>query len=58
MIRSHHVTIMQATPTLWHALADDYPDVITGMRVLVGGEALPASLLHTLQSLQLSLIHI
>ncbi|MEC1410286.1 amino acid adenylation domain-containing protein [Bacillus safensis] len=52
MIRSHHVTIMQATPTLWHALADEYPDVITGMRVLVGGEALPASLLHTLQSLQ------
>ena len=43
---------MQATPTLWHALADEYPDVITGMRVLVGGEALPASLLHTLQSLQ------
>ncbi|MGE6630695.1 amino acid adenylation domain-containing protein [Bacillus sp. NPDC077027] len=52
MIRSHHVTLMQATPTLWHALADEYPDAIKGMRVLVGGEALPASLLHTLQSLQ------
>nr|APD71718.1 non-ribosomal peptide synthetase 7 [Streptomyces sp.] len=34
-------TIMQATPTLWHALLTERPAVAEGLRMLVGGEALP-----------------
>ncbi|MBM2619517.1 amino acid adenylation domain-containing protein [Actinoplanes sp. LDG1-06] len=37
-------SIMQATPTLWQALVSEHPEALDGMRVLVGGEALPAGL--------------
>ncbi|WP_338781635.1 amino acid adenylation domain-containing protein [Streptomyces sp. DG1A-41] len=47
LVRETRATIMQATPSLWHALveAGGVPD---SLRVLVGGEALPASLARTL----------
>ncbi|WP_344091572.1 amino acid adenylation domain-containing protein, partial [Nocardiopsis composta] len=41
-------TVMQATPTLWRALADERPAVLDRLRVLVGGEALPADLAERL----------
>ena len=37
-------TIMQATPSLWQALTATHPDEIRGIRMLVGGEALPSAL--------------
>ncbi|MFC0430630.1 non-ribosomal peptide synthetase [Kutzneria buriramensis] len=37
-------TIMQATPTLWQVLLSTDADVFRGVRMLVGGEALPAGL--------------
>ncbi len=37
-------TIMQATPSLWQALTASQPERIRGIRMLVGGEALPAAL--------------
>ncbi|MFI0858647.1 amino acid adenylation domain-containing protein, partial [Streptomyces sp. NPDC021098] len=40
------VTVMQATPSLWQALAGD--DALRSVHVLVGGEALPAELARTL----------
>nr|UNF16781.1 DsaG [Streptomyces scopuliridis] len=36
--------IMQATPSLWRMLLAVRPDVVKGLRVLVGGEALPPDL--------------
>ncbi|WP_173915161.1 non-ribosomal peptide synthetase, partial [Streptomyces barkulensis] len=42
------VTVVQATPGWWHAMAVDGGLDITGLRVLVGGEALPASLARAL----------
>ncbi|MFC4464298.1 amino acid adenylation domain-containing protein [Streptomyces xiangluensis] len=47
LVRETRATIMQATPSLWHALVETggVPD---SLRVLVGGEALPASLARTL----------
>ncbi|GAB3578829.1 hypothetical protein GCM10027445_46530 [Amycolatopsis endophytica] len=36
-------TVMQATPSLWRSIVEGYPD-LSGLRVLVGGEALPPSL--------------
>ncbi|MFF8816158.1 amino acid adenylation domain-containing protein [Streptomyces pactum] len=44
-------TVMQATPTLWQALAADRPDALAGLRALVGGEALPAPLAARLTGL-------
>ncbi|MEZ7154949.1 non-ribosomal peptide synthase/polyketide synthase [Streptomyces sp. MAD19A] len=41
------VSVAQATPSLWRALVDAVPDaaaVLSGVRVMVGGEALPTDL--------------
>ncbi|NEW06374.1 amino acid adenylation domain-containing protein [Paenibacillus sp. SYP-B3998] len=45
------VTLMQATPTLWHSLVTTNSPALRGLRVLVGGEALPVGLKHALQAL-------
>ncbi|AXM89914.1 non-ribosomal peptide synthetase [Anoxybacillus ayderensis G10] len=51
LISNEEITIMQATPTLWHMLVTYHPDSIAGLRVLVGGEALPSSLASALDQL-------
>ncbi|MHB9999366.1 amino acid adenylation domain-containing protein [Bacillus spizizenii] len=51
MIEYFDINIMQATPTLWHALVTNKPETLRGLRVLVGGEALPSGLLQALQEL-------
>ncbi|MFF0745875.1 amino acid adenylation domain-containing protein [Streptomyces sp. NPDC004111] len=47
LLRESGATAMQATPSLWHALAEA-DGIPAGLRVLVGGEALPAPLARTL----------
>ncbi|WP_405825875.1 amino acid adenylation domain-containing protein [Streptomyces sp. NBC_00838] len=42
------VTAVQATPSWWHAVAVEGGLSVDGLRVLVGGEALPAELARTL----------
>ncbi|MFE4534669.1 amino acid adenylation domain-containing protein [Streptomyces scopuliridis] len=44
LISGTGATIMQATPTLWQALVAERPKALDGLRVLVGGEPLPADL--------------
>ncbi|SDD36712.1 non-ribosomal peptide synthetase [Actinokineospora iranica] len=44
LIRSAGVTVAQATPSWWRAVVTDDPGVVAGLRVLVGGEALPRDL--------------
>lgn len=51
MIEYFDINIMQATPTLWHALVTNEPEKLRGLRVLVGGEALPSGLLQALHEL-------
>ncbi|MFG2004651.1 amino acid adenylation domain-containing protein [Spirillospora sp. NPDC048911] len=48
MMRRHGVTVVQATPAFWQMLLTHEPDAAKGLRVLVGGEALPAPLAETL----------
>ncbi|WP_158889707.1 non-ribosomal peptide synthetase [Amycolatopsis anabasis] len=48
LIRTERITAMQATPSLWQGLADLAPHALSGLRVLAGGEALPAALARTL----------
>ncbi|MFC9297294.1 amino acid adenylation domain-containing protein [Streptomyces sp. NPDC057011] len=45
LIETRSVTVMQATPSLWRFVD---PQALTGVRVLVGGEALPSDLAGTL----------
>nr|APD71884.1 non-ribosomal peptide synthetase 6 [Streptomyces sp.] len=37
-------TLMQATPSLWQELVTGHPERVRGLRMLVGGEALPPGL--------------
>ncbi|MGY3677843.1 amino acid adenylation domain-containing protein [Streptomyces sp. TE33382] len=51
LIARHKVTAVQATPSLWSGLVTEVPDAVRGLRVLVGGEALPPALAGTLTAL-------
>ncbi|MEU4147318.1 amino acid adenylation domain-containing protein, partial [Streptomyces parvulus] len=42
------ITMVQATPSLWQGVAAVAADELAGVRVLVGGEALPSELARTL----------
>ncbi|MFE8957403.1 amino acid adenylation domain-containing protein [Streptomyces iakyrus] len=53
------ITVMQATPSLWQALAaDGEPTALNGVRVLTGGEALPAALARTLRRNAASVLNV
>ncbi|MFH8492330.1 amino acid adenylation domain-containing protein [Streptomyces longisporoflavus] len=47
-VRGHEVSVVQATPAFWQMLVMHEPNAARGLRVLVGGEALPARLAGTL----------
>ncbi|MFG2312764.1 amino acid adenylation domain-containing protein [Streptomyces sp. NPDC048566] len=47
-MRRHAVTVVQATPAFWQILLMEEPQGARGLRVLVGGEALPPTLARTL----------
>ncbi|MEV7940334.1 amino acid adenylation domain-containing protein, partial [Kitasatospora sp. NPDC088264] len=49
LIARHGVTIAQGTPSLWQMLAAHDTHSLRGLRVLVGGEALPRALAATLR---------
>ncbi|MCQ8195600.1 amino acid adenylation domain-containing protein, partial [Streptomyces sp. RCU064] len=44
LVSAERISVMQATPSLWRAVLAEDPAVLRGVRVLVGGEALPADL--------------
>ncbi|WP_406293652.1 amino acid adenylation domain-containing protein [Embleya sp. NBC_00888] len=48
VLRRHAVTVVQATPAFWQMLMTHEPTAARGLRILVGGEALPARLAETL----------
>ncbi|QBI54649.1 non-ribosomal peptide synthetase [Streptomonospora litoralis] len=48
LLAASGASIMQATPTLWRALVEERPEAVAGLRVLVGGEALPERLAASL----------
>ncbi|MGH3823294.1 MAG: amino acid adenylation domain-containing protein [Pseudonocardiaceae bacterium] len=50
-ITSSDVTIMQATPSLWQTIISTQPESVRGLRMLVGGEALPPTLAATMHQL-------
>ncbi|MCQ8187448.1 amino acid adenylation domain-containing protein [Streptomyces sp. RCU064] len=44
LVTNERISVMQATPSLWRAVLAEAPAALSGVRVLVGGEALPADL--------------
>ncbi|WNE94149.1 non-ribosomal peptide synthase/polyketide synthase [Streptomyces luomodiensis] len=44
LVSAEGISVMQATPSLWRAVLAEDGSVLAGVRVLVGGEALPADL--------------
>jgi thioesterase domain-containing protein len=51
LLAAGRVTVMQATPGLWQALAGQAPQAVRGLAVLTGGEALPPGLAGELHGL-------
>ncbi|WP_144611303.1 non-ribosomal peptide synthetase DhbF [Bacillus cereus] len=58
LLQEERATIMQATPTLWQALVTEYPEKLQGLKVLVGGEALPSHLAKTLKELSCTITNL
>nr|WP_246259257.1 non-ribosomal peptide synthetase [Streptomyces typhae] len=50
LLDRHRITIMQATPSLWQTLVAHDPGALRGLRLLVGGEALPPALAEVLRT--------
>ncbi|MFF5205889.1 non-ribosomal peptide synthase/polyketide synthase [Streptosporangium sp. NPDC000396] len=50
LITESGATLMQATPSLWHGMVTEHAHSLTGLRVLVGGEAVSESLAAALCS--------
>ncbi|UED85078.1 non-ribosomal peptide synthetase [Streptomyces profundus] len=48
LINTHHITTLQATPSLWHTLTTTQPNALNQLHALTGGEALPTHLAHQL----------
>ncbi|MEU3422355.1 amino acid adenylation domain-containing protein [Streptomyces murinus] len=51
LIARHGVTVVQGTPSLWQMLVAHEPEALRGLRMLVGGEALPVALADSLRTL-------
>jgi len=51
LIQRNEISIMQATPSHWQALLADHAEQISGVRPLVGGEALPSHLARKMRKL-------
>ncbi|WP_327165873.1 non-ribosomal peptide synthetase [Streptomyces zaomyceticus] len=58
LIGRQGVTTVQATPSLWSGLVAGIPDAVRGLRVLVGGEALPPALAGGLVGLAAEVTHV
>ncbi|MEV6424329.1 amino acid adenylation domain-containing protein, partial [Streptomyces sp. NPDC051662] len=59
LLTRRNVSVMQATPSMWHALiGDDGAADLRGVRVLTGGEPLPADLARTLRRHAASVVNL
>lgn len=51
LVQSRGISHIQATPSHWQAMLEGHSQAYSGVRALVGGEALPADLAKTLRKL-------
>jgi amino acid adenylation domain-containing protein len=57
LMRRHQVTAVQATPAFWQALAMRVPHAANGLRIIVGGEPVPARLARLLAKQAAEVVH-
>ncbi|HSZ40601.1 MAG TPA: amino acid adenylation domain-containing protein [Trebonia sp.] len=50
LLSREKITVMQATPSLWQAVLEQHSPPLAGLRILTGGEALPADLADRLRA--------
>ncbi|SDI36608.1 amino acid adenylation domain-containing protein [Actinokineospora alba] len=58
LLQRSGATVMQATPSLWQGLIAEAPDQARGLRMLVGGEALPPGLADSMRALGASVTNL
>ncbi|GAA1302390.1 non-ribosomal peptide synthase/polyketide synthase [Saccharothrix xinjiangensis] len=58
LVERRGVTVAQATPTLWDVVLASEPTAVDGLRVLVGGEALPAGVADGLAARAASVLNV
>ncbi|MEU2589229.1 amino acid adenylation domain-containing protein, partial [Streptomyces avermitilis] len=58
LISRHGVTVLQGTPSLWQLLVAHEPEALRGLRMLVGGEALPTTLAESMRTLSADLTNL
>ncbi|MBW5423361.1 amino acid adenylation domain-containing protein [Streptomyces sp. BG9H] len=57
LLRRHEVTVVQATPGFWQTLSMREPHAANGLRIIVGGETLPARLARILAKQAAEVFH-
>ncbi|MFI2612138.1 amino acid adenylation domain-containing protein [Kitasatospora sp. NPDC018619] len=58
LITGTGTTVVQATPSLWQALCEQQPEAVRGLRMAVGGEALPAALARRMRELGTEVVNL
>ncbi|MFD8087124.1 amino acid adenylation domain-containing protein, partial [Kitasatospora sp. NPDC059722] len=58
LITKTDATVLQATPSLWQSLTADVPDALAGLRMLVGGEAVPGALAQAMAATGQSVLNV
>ena len=58
LIAASGATIMQATPALWNALVGTDAEMLKDLRILTGGEALPAALAAQLETIGFGVLNL
>ncbi|MEU6231430.1 amino acid adenylation domain-containing protein [Kitasatospora sp. NPDC047058] len=58
LIARHDGTVLQATPSLWQGLTAQAPQALHGLRMLVGGEAVPGALAEAMAKTGRSVLNV
>ncbi|MCY0963274.1 non-ribosomal peptide synthetase, partial [Streptomyces sp. H27-H5] len=58
LITEHRGTVLQATPSLWQTLTGQVPQALAGLRMLVGGEAVPGVLAEAMVAAGRSVLNV
>ncbi|MFE6407020.1 amino acid adenylation domain-containing protein [Streptomyces sp. NPDC057837] len=58
LMQRHEVTAVQGTPAFWQALAMRVPHAANGLRIIVGGETVPARLARILAKQAAEVVHV
>ncbi|MEV5606564.1 non-ribosomal peptide synthase/polyketide synthase, partial [Streptomyces sp. NPDC052299] len=58
LVRDNGGTVLQATPSMWQTLTAQVPEALDGLRMLVGGEAVPGALAEAMAAKGRSVVNV